>query len=336
MVSKEADSDVDTLEICANCGKEGANNTCNKCNMTKYCNAACKKRHRHKHKKVCEEHLKRAAELREEELKRTVDLHDIELFKQPPPWDDCPICFLLLPGGLTSGRRYKSCCGKTICSGCVHAVKENGGLRLCPFCRSPAPSTDEEIIRQLMKRVDAGDADATQIVAGYYSLERCGLPKDQTNALELWHRAGELGSASSYHNISKAYFLGSNGVEKDVKKAVHYTELAAMRGDAISRNNLGLLEQDVGNVERAIKHFMIAIRGGYGDSLKSIQKLYLNGHTTKDVYAQALLAYQSYLGEIRSYQRDQAAAFDEDYKYIGYNSMLRQVVRPNKAAARSN
>ena len=37
-----------TLSVCANCHKEGSDdmNTCNKCNMVKYCNAACKKKHR--------------------------------------------------------------------------------------------------------------------------------------------------------------------------------------------------------------------------------------------------------------------------------------------------
>ena len=52
-----------TITTCANCGKEGGTlNTCNKCKMVKYCNAACKKKHRSKHKKACE--------------KRVVDLHD--------------------------------------------------------------------------------------------------------------------------------------------------------------------------------------------------------------------------------------------------------------------
>ena len=45
----------DIVSVCDNCGKEGSDNmnTCNKCKMTKYCNAACKKKHRHKHKKDC-------------------------------------------------------------------------------------------------------------------------------------------------------------------------------------------------------------------------------------------------------------------------------------------
>jgi len=44
------------ISTCAYCGKEGSdvNNECNKCHTVKYCNAACKKKHRKKHKKVCE------------------------------------------------------------------------------------------------------------------------------------------------------------------------------------------------------------------------------------------------------------------------------------------
>ena len=44
-------------DICAYCGKESNSsdmNTCNKCKSVKYCNAACKKMHRQKHKKQCE------------------------------------------------------------------------------------------------------------------------------------------------------------------------------------------------------------------------------------------------------------------------------------------
>ena len=47
-------------------------------------------------------------------------ISDEDLFKQPPPKEDCPICFLLLPS-LETGHRYKSCCGKTICTGCIYA-----------------------------------------------------------------------------------------------------------------------------------------------------------------------------------------------------------------------
>jgi len=121
-------SNLDASDICANCGKEDANNICNKCKQVKYCNALCKKKHKTKHKKDCEEYLKRAAELQEEELRRAAELHDIELFKQPPRDEDCPICFLRLPL-LGSGTKYKGCCGKTICSGCIYYVFEGAVYR---------------------------------------------------------------------------------------------------------------------------------------------------------------------------------------------------------------
>ena len=75
------------VSLCTNCGKEGSgvNNICNKCKQVKYCNAACKKKHRHKHKKQCEEHVRlateHAAKLRVEELRLAAEKHDEELFK---------------------------------------------------------------------------------------------------------------------------------------------------------------------------------------------------------------------------------------------------------------
>ena len=46
-----------------------------------------------------------------------------------------------------------------------------------------------------------------------------------------------------------------------------------------------------------------------------IQQLYKLGHATKDDYSKALQAYQKYLDEIRSEQRDKAAAANDKYKY---------------------
>ena len=58
-ISTADNGDVSVVIVCANCGKEGSdvNNICNKCKKATYCNAACKKKHRHKHKKDCEEYL---------------------------------------------------------------------------------------------------------------------------------------------------------------------------------------------------------------------------------------------------------------------------------------
>ena len=75
------------------------------------------------------------------------------------------------------------------------------------------------------------------------------------------------------------------------------------------------MEGRAGDRDRTLMHLMIAVKGGNNDSLNTIQTLYLKGFTSKEVYTKALQSYQEYLGEIKSDQRDKAAAFDEEYRY---------------------
>jgi len=315
------DNNATVGNICANCGKEGDDNmnTCNKCKQVRYCNAVCKKVHKKKHKKQCEEHQRLATEKHNEELRIAAELHDEELFKQPPPDEDCPICFIRLPALDTTGRRYMSCCGKTICSGCFHApVYDNQGnkvKKVCPFCRIPHQKSDKEMFERTMKRMEeVNDAIAIYNMGCWYRGGMYGLPQDNVKALELWHRGAELGFTHAYTNIGFAY---SNGmvVEVDQKKALYYWELAAIGGDVYSRHNLGNEEALAGNMDRALKHQMIAVRDGYTGSLNKIKELYSNGSATKEDYMEALRSYQAYLKEIKSDQRDEAAAADAEYRY---------------------
>ena len=292
----------DEIELCANCGKEGSNlNICNKCMKATYCNAACKKKHRSKHKKQCE--------------RRVAELHDEALFMEPlPEHGECPICFLLLPS-MWSGRSYVACCGKMICSGCEHApVYDNHGNAIvdkkCPFCRTPSSTTDEEVIKRLKKRMEVGDAYAFLMMGNYYHRGRHGLPQDITKAVKLWRKAGKFG----YNNLGQAYYNG-DGVERDEKKAKHYLEQAAIEGDVTARGNVGEFEENAGNYDRALKHYMIAVRGGDTDSVKAIQQMYMDGHIAKDQYANALRSHQAFVNEIKSDQRDKAAAFYDDCCY---------------------
>ena len=174
-----------SISKCANCGKEGddVNKICNKCNSVKYCNAACKKKHRSKHKKLCE--------------RRVAELHDKELFKQPP-LEDCPICFLRLPTFRT-GHKYNTCCGQVICSGCIHApVYDNEGnivQKTCPFCRLPVPKSDEDVFDRIRVLIEKENAIAIYDLGNHYRDGTRGHPQDYTKALELWHHAAELGHA---------------------------------------------------------------------------------------------------------------------------------------------
>ena len=148
------------------------------------------------------------------------------------------------------------------------------------------------------------------------SLDSHGRSQDYDKALELWHRAGELGCAQAYNFIGDEYNTGKQGVKRDLKRAEHYYVLGAMGGNVYARYNLGLIEKHAGrDMTRALKHFMIAVAGGHGRSLKQIQMLYSNGHATKDEYTKALRAYQAYLVDIKSPQRDAASAARADCRY---------------------
>jgi len=141
-----------------------------------------------------------------------------------------------------------------------------------------------------------------------------GFSQDYNKALEYWHQAAELGYAKAYCNIGYAYSHGK-GVEVEKEKARHYYDLAAIGGDTNARYNLGVNEENAGNIDRALKHFMIAVGGGHSNSLNKIKELYLNGHATKEDYTRVLRLYQEYLGEIKSVQRDKAAAAHERHRY---------------------
>ena len=291
--------------LCANCGKEGGDsmNTCNKCDLVMYCNAVCKKKHRSKHKKKCE--------------KRAAELYDKKLFKEPPPPEECPIC--MLPPPLYedhTGMTLHSCCGKRICDGCIYAMRETGGknMKLCPFCKAPPPRSPEDEVKRLKKLMEKGNAGAFNQLAGYYGEGCYGLPLDWAKANELRLKAGELGCAGAYFNLGICYQFGG-GVEVDKKKAKHYFELAAMNGDVMARHNLGCAEYEASNFHRAYKHFMLVACTGYNLSLDSVKKGFMNGHVTKEEYANTLREYQKSQDEMKSDMRDKAQAFDEMMRF---------------------
>ena len=134
--------------------------------------------------------------------RNTNDISDDELFKPPPPKEECPICLLCLPT-LASGSMYYACCGKIMCGGCDNSpVYDNLGNEIieekCPFCRTPTASSIEEYFERLQKRVDLDDAEAIRNLGCYYRDGEGGFPQDYDKALELFVRAGDLGHATAY------------------------------------------------------------------------------------------------------------------------------------------
>jgi hypothetical protein len=165
--------------------------------LVRYCNANCQKNHWKRHKIECKE--------------RSAELHDEALFKDPPALEDCPICFLPMPYKLIacvtnppatilsvpiaaeaneelanmSTETYFSCCGKSICRGCVHSFTQSGNEETCPFCKSEIDKTEAEQVEDMMKRVEANDAGAIYALGNNFYHGEYGLLQDRAKAMEL-------------------------------------------------------------------------------------------------------------------------------------------------------
>ncbi|KAL7528247.1 hypothetical protein ACHAWF_002494, partial [Thalassiosira exigua] len=242
--------------------------------------------------------------------------NDGALFDKPPPPEECPICLLPFPARLEE-RRYQPCCGKTICLGCAYAGEASSGLGgfPCPFCRASNPSGEERMER-VNKRVQSGDADAIHMLGCFYSEGKYGLPRDKRKRLELWLEAEKLGCIDVYYNLAEIYRTGDGG-ECDMKKAKYYWELGAIKGDVKSRHLLGVHAHNDGDIENALKHYMIAAGCGDDHSLNIIRQGALEGYFSADDYSSALRAHEGPKNEMQSDHRDAALRLLENRKNQG-------------------
>eukprot|EP00984_Skeletonema_dohrnii_P015768 scaffold6874_cov74-Skeletonema_dohrnii-CCMP3373.AAC.3 len=282
---------------CACCGRTGGDiklKNCTACCLVRYCGVKCQKDHRPHHKKECK---KRAAELRDELL-----------FKQPESTHlgDCPICCLPIPIDMKKSVIY-NCCYRLICLGCYYAnmISEQEGRRhsICPFCREPATMTDDENKKRQIKRIEVNDPVALRHegVEQYHKGE-------YFKTFELYTKAANLGDAEAHYRLGLMYGIGL-GVERDGEKNIYHLEEAAIGGHPAARWNLGIIEEENGNSERAVKHLIIAAYLGNDEAIKSLTEMYKQGTglVSKDDFAAALRAQQAAVDATKSLQREEAS-----------------------------
>ena len=124
-------------------------------------------------------------------------------------------------------------------------------------------------------------------------------------AAKLREEAAQLGSIEALFNLGNSHRLGK-GVEQDMAKAAQFYTKAAMQGHVIARHNLGSLEGQKGNYDRAVRHWLISAKMGHKDSIENIKRIFMAGGATKEQYAEALRGYQDAVDEMKSHDRDEA------------------------------
>ena len=90
----------------------------------------------------------------------------------------------------------------------------------------------------------------------------------------------------------------------DYKKAKVHHEAAAMAGDEAARSNLGTMEAQSGNMERALKHWTIAASAGHYDAMHQLLVALKKGMVGTDAIDATLTAYKNSCAEMRSKARD--------------------------------
>jgi hypothetical protein len=276
---------------CANCGiaeiDEVKLEDCDGCDLVKYCGDNCKGWHREQHEEECK--------------KRGQELHDKNLFTQPDSsyLGECPLCFLPMPLDPKKSTFY-SCCSKTICVGCDYANDMSNGGDRCPFCREPAVNKKESH-KRIMKRIKTNNDPAAMSYMGTTRYEK----GDYVTAVKYWTKAAELGDVGAHYQLADSYHEG-DVVEMDREKAVYHYEQAAIGGQPEARHNLGCLEERNGNIERSVKHLIIAAKLGYEGSMKVLWRHYSAGNITKEDLDATLRTHQAALDEMKSSEREKA------------------------------
>ena len=290
-------------EVCANCGKHGSDavklRDCTACRLVKYCGVDCQKAHRKRHKKACKQ---RAAELQDEQL--------YGQGHERPEGDFCMICTLPIPLPIGKHSLFSVCCMKRICKGCDYAAKKRGMFD-CPFCRTPIPDDNyADTLVMIMSRVDKKDPVAIHHLGKVYFFGELGLQKDMRRAVVLWTEAAVLGSIEALFDLGNSYCNG-DGVQQDEAKGAEFFQKAAMQGHVESRYNIGTLEGEKGNYNRASRHLLISAKMGHQESAGQIKNAFTVGLATKEQYTEALKGYQDAVEEMKSHDRDEA-------KRLGY------------------
>jgi hypothetical protein len=137
-------------------------------------------------------------------------------------------------------EQYYSCCGKSICGGCIDSFVKSENTRNCPFCKAQISNiTDDERVGEVMKRVAANDARAMKKAKFHY--EAAAMAGDEV-------ARNNLGCAEAQ----------SGNMERAIK---HWT-IAASAGDHNAMHQLTILFQHGALSRDQIDSFLIA----YNDS----------------------------------------------------------------------
>ena len=110
--------------------------------------------------------------------------------------EECPVCLDTLPVDVVTLTRML-CCGKAMHKSCAKDIEKSTMTHKqkwsCPLCRTQAPSTDKERLKQICKWVEKGAAWAQNMLASKYRSGELGLMTvEKTRKIQHHHHRQRL------------------------------------------------------------------------------------------------------------------------------------------------
>lgn len=229
-----------------------------------------------------------------------------------PTREECPICMVPLPLG-GADYVYRSCCGKTICMGCLYDQiemdKKEGRCTLdtmkahiCPFCRSEKIDNVHDLDIKLAK---AGNLEAMWQVGKSYFDGDTGVQQDKNEGVKWYRRAAEAGSPRGTFSLGRCYEEG-DGVEQNLDRALEYCQKAAELGNIDAFVAVGRLCIQKGEMDEAVLNLRKAVICGLSDidQFNGLRACYRGEYITKEEYAFTLRENQKATDEMKSESRE--------------------------------
>ena len=115
----------------------------------------------------------------------------------------------------------------------------------------------------------------------------------------FYARSADLGFSTAHGHLGVIYDEGG-----DMKKMRYHYEAAAVAGNEVARFDLGCMEFNDGNMERAIKHWIVAASAGHYQVMRHLNLCVEKVHVSRKSIDSTLAAYNYSCAEMRSKARD--------------------------------
>jgi hypothetical protein len=153
----------------------------------------------------------------------------------------CELCCVLVQPW---SKHLRVCCLKVCCSDCCHRYSdmELRGVPMpilpfkrhvpCPFCKTPAAKSDDELVARLQSHVDKGNPEAMLLLGEWYEAGDYGIESTE-RAEELWELGASLGHSASAWQLACMWDERiESGESARSANALKYMKMAADAGNS--------------------------------------------------------------------------------------------------------